>query len=333
MEQEDDCRAGKCAGKDYQVAVFLDERCKEHITGYGHPEQPARIDAVKRGVESVDSVLSGGLGKFAFKPAPKDFVVHAHEVGYLGLVEKDIKAGREMLTTGDTNICNSSLDIALLSVGAAVQAVDTVFGERTPNRAFCGIRPPGHHASGGRGMGFCIFNNVAIAARYAQQKHGAGKVLVVDWDVHHGNGTQDIFYEDDSVFFFSTHQAPWYPGTGSKGETGSGKGLGTVINRPFPAGAGWKEIGGSFETDLLDAANRFKPDLVIISAGFDSRVEDPLGHFRLEDDDFANLTKLMLGIAAEHAGGRVVSVLEGGYNLEGLEQAVKAHVGALASSP
>tara|TARA_B100000035_G_C20706130_1_gene424855 strand:- start:14 stop:559 length:546 start_codon:yes stop_codon:yes gene_type:complete len=178
-------------------------------------------------------------------------------------------------------------------------------------------------------MGFCIYNNVALAARYAQDKHGAEKVLVVDWDVHHGNGTQDIFYEDGSVFFFSTHQAPWYPGTGSREETGSGKGLGTILNRPFPAGAGRKEIVSAFETELVTAANKFKPDLILVSAGFDSRIEDPLGHFRLTDEDFSDLTKVMLDVANEHSDGRLVSMLEGGYNLSGLAKAVEHHFRAL----
>jgi acetoin utilization deacetylase AcuC-like enzyme len=210
-----------------------------------------------------------------------------------------------------------------------MQAVNTVFSQTGPRRVFCGMRPPGHHATPVKGMGFCIYNNVAVAARHAQAKHGAGKVLIVDWDVHHGNGTQDIFYEDDTVYFFSTHQSPWYPGTGAREETGSGKGHGTVLNRPFPAGAGRKEIVGAFEGDLVAAANRFKPDLVLISAGFDSRIEDPLGHFRLTDEDFMDLTRVIIDVANEHAEGRLVSILEGGYNLEGLTKAVEAHLRAL----
>jgi acetoin utilization deacetylase AcuC-like enzyme len=178
-------------------------------------------------------------------------------------------------------------------------------------------------------MGFCLFNNVAVAARYARQKHAAERVLIVDWDVHHGNGTQDIFYEDGNVLFFSTHQSPWYPGTGARDERGEGAGVGKIINCPFPAGAGRAEIVGAVRQQLLPAAAAFQPDLVLISAGFDSRINDPLGRFLLTDSDFRELTALLLELAAKFCDGRVVSVLEGGYNLEGLALAAEAHVRAL----
>ncbi len=178
-------------------------------------------------------------------------------------------------------------------------------------------------------MGFCLFNNVALAAKYAQRKYGAERVLIADWDVHHGNGTQDIFYNDGSVLFFSTHQSPWYPGTGDASETGEGPGTGTTINCPFPAGSGREQILTAFERRLLPAAKDFRPDLILISAGFDSHRNDPLGLFTLADEDFADLTRLMTSLAAECCGNRLVSVLEGGYRLQGLALASEAHVRAL----
>jgi len=178
-------------------------------------------------------------------------------------------------------------------------------------------------------MGFCILNNVALAARYAQRRHGIGRVMIVDWDVHHGNGTQEIFYRDGSVFFFSSHQWPLYPGTGRADETGDGPGEGTTMNFPLPAGSGRREILGAVQNSLVPAAERFRPELLLISAGFDSRIGDLLGRFTLTDDDFADLTRAVMEIADRFAGGRVVSVLEGGYALDGLASAAAAHVNAL----
>jgi acetoin utilization deacetylase AcuC-like enzyme len=233
------------------------------------------------------------------------------------------------LSTGDTNVGKRSFDVAVRAVGGVLNAVDAVIAGQAAN-AFCAVRPPGHHARPNQGMGFCIFNNIAIAARYAQHKHGLAKVMIADWDVHHGNGTQDTFYADGSVFFMSTHQSPWYPGTGPANETGEGKGKGCTLNFPFSAGSGREEILGVFRENLRRAADAFKPDLVMVSAGFDSRAGDPLGGFTLSDVDFTDLTKVMLEIAGTHAHGRLISVLEGGYSLTGLEAAVGAHVKALA---
>jgi acetoin utilization deacetylase AcuC-like enzyme len=254
----------------------------------------------------------------------------AHEVDYLRRAEHDILSGASQLSTGDTSVCEASWDVARLAVGCALAAVDAVMDGKVAN-AFCAVRPPGHHATADRGMGFCVLNNVAIAARHAQRRHGIGRVLIVDWDVHHGNGTQDIFYEDGSVFFFSTHQSPWYPGTGRANETGSGAGKGTTLNCPLPAGSGRAEIFPAFEEKLVPAMEQFRPDFVLISAGFDSRVGDPLGDFHLSDRDFVDLTKIMRGIADRYAKSRVVSLLEGGYNLGGMASAVAAHVGALSA--
>ncbi len=307
-------------------ALLADAIYKRHVPGPGHPEQPARFDAV---ISALDAAgLSARMLRIPPRAATGDELAACHTRKYIALVQHETARHYEALSTGDTELSSDSLEVALQAAGGILNAVDAVVEKRAQN-AFCVVRPPGHHAGPGRGMGFCIFNNVAIAARYAQRRHGMERVLIADWDVHHGNGTQDVFYTDGSVLFFSTHQAPWYPGTGHPDETGEGTGRGTTINRPFPAGSGRAEILGAFQQVLLPAARAFRPDLVLISAGFDSRVGDPLGRFTLTDADFADLTTVMLEVADTSAGGRVVSVLEGGYNLEGLASAAVAHTSSL----
>jgi acetoin utilization deacetylase AcuC-like enzyme len=253
-----------------------------------------------------------------------------HTREYLRTAQHDVAAGYASLSTGDTDVTAKSWEVACRTAGGVLNAVEAVLAGKARN-AFCAVRPPGHHATPNRGMGFCLLNNVAIGARYAQKKHGLERVLIIDWDVHHGNGTQDIFYSDPTVFYFSTHQWPLYPGTGRADETGAGAAKGTKMNFPFPAGSGRKEILGAIEHSLVPAAARFRPDLILISAGFDSRVGDLLGSFSLTDADFADMTRVVLEMAAQHAGGRVVSVLEGGYALPGLASAALAHVQALAA--
>lgn len=272
--------------------------------------------------------LLGRLDRLNSRIATQEELLLCHTLEYLRTAEHDVKAGYLYLTTGDTEITPSSWDLALLAAGGVLNAVDAVIAGEARN-AFCAVRPPGHHATPSRGMGFCLLNNVAIGARYAQKKHGLERVMIVDWDVHHGNGTQDIFYTDPSVFFFSTHQWPLYPGTGRADETGAGPGKGYTMNFPFPAGSGRGEVLGAVENSLVPAAAQFRPDLVMISAGFDSRIDDLLGRFMLTDTDFADLTRAVMGIAAAHAGGRLVSVLEGGYSLDGLASATVAHVETL----
>jgi acetoin utilization deacetylase AcuC-like enzyme len=299
---------------------------KEHDTGAGHPERPERYDAVIQGLDKAGLVKS--MGRIQLRAATEDEIALCHTHNYIQRVKREIAAGARELSTGDTTVSSRSYDVALKATGGVLNAVDAVVTDKAGN-AFCAVRPPGHHARPEQGMGFCIFNTVAIAARYAQRRHGIGKVMIADWDVHHGNGTQDIFYADGSVFFFSTHQSPWYPGTGPADETGEGKGKNCTMNCPFPAGSGRTEIVGAFREKLRRAADHFKPELVLLSAGFDSRIHDPLGRFTLSNEDFAELTDIMLEIAGEHAGGRLVSVLEGGYSLTGLASAAAAHVAAL----
>ena len=314
------CRAG--------TLVVWDPVYLRHDPGPGRPESPARCAAVLERL--IGSDIAERLTFRRGRPGRVGDVLACHSRAYLRQVRADVAAGRDRLSTGDTDIGPDSLAAAMRAVGGACRAVDEVLSGRFAN-AFCLLRPPGHHATRDEGMGFCIFNNAAVAARYAQRHRGIGKVLIVDWDVHHGNGTQDIFYDDPSVLCFNTHQSPWYPYTGSADETGAGKGRGTTINCPVAAGAGRKEIFGAFETKLLPAARRFRPELVIISAGFDSRVGDPLGELKLTDEDFAELTRRVGRLATHHAGGRLIAVLEGGYSLTGLASAAEAHCRALTS--
>ncbi len=308
------------------TGLAADRFCLKHDTGYGHPECRERYEVVMAGLEEAG--LVAGMTAIAGRDATREELRRVHGSHYLDLAKHDIEEGADELRTGDTNVCEASWDAAVRAAGLAVSAVDAVMTGRVAN-AFCAVRPPGHHATAERGMGFCVLNNVAVAARHAQKAYGAERVLIVDWDVHHGNGTQDIFYEDGSVLFFSTHQWPFYPGTGRRTERGTGAGEGMTINCPLAEGAGRTEVVGAMRNELLTAAEAFKPDVVLISAGFDSREGDPLGGFRLKDGDFAEMTRMVMGIAEKYAGGRVISLLEGGYNLNTLGGAAAVHVGAL----
>ena len=318
---------GRPVGAQGRATAYLsDPLYLRHDTGAGHPERPGRLIAVEDRLSREAWFAS--LLRLSPREADLETLSLVHDPAYIALVRREVEAGRRDLSTGDTVISGESYAVARGMVGGVLEAVDAVMSGRARN-AFCSVRPPGHHASGVRGMGFCLFNGVAVAARYAQRVHGIERVLIADWDVHHGNGTQDIFYADGSVLVMSTHQFPFYPGTGPRAETGAGAGTGATMNRPFPAGAGDREIVGAFANDLLPAARAFRPELVLISAGFDSRAGDLLGGFRVTDDGFRALTRVMLEIAEIAGEGRLVSVLEGGYTLSGLASAVHAHVDEL----
>jgi acetoin utilization deacetylase AcuC-like enzyme len=315
--------SGAAFGQTAGVQVFYDPTMLRHAPPGDHPESPKRLDAVMESVRALEQQRR--LSVTTPRPATEDDLLLVHTADYVKKVRAEIAAGRPTLSTGDTELSPGSLAASLAAAGTVVSAVDAVMNGRT-RAAFCAVRPPGHHASQSRGMGFCLFNNIAIGARHARRRHGVDRVLIADWDVHHGNGTQEVFWSDGAVLFFDVHQHPWYPGTGSPDEHGDGKGRGLIVNNPFAAGSGRKEIVGVFRDALVPAADRFKPQLVMISAGFDSRAGDPLGRFTLTDRDFAELTDLLIGIARQHAGGRIVSVLEGGYSLEGLPLAVASHL-------
>jgi len=309
------------------TVLLADPIYRKHLEDRpGHPERPERFDAVTAAL----APLASRLDRIHSRAATDDELQLCHTPEYMRRARTEIEAGEPRLSTGDTDVSPDSWEVANRAVGGVLNAVDAVCSRRARN-AFCAVRPPGHHATASRGMGFCVLNNVAIGARYAQRKHGVARVAIVDWDVHHGNGTQEIFYEDPSVLFFSTHQWPLYPGTGRADETGAGSAVGTTMNFPLPAGSGRRQILGAVQGALMPAMERFQPELVLISAGFDSRSGDLLGRFTLTDEDFSDLTRAVMEIADRSAAGRVVSVLEGGYNLSGLASAARAHVEALAA--
>jgi acetoin utilization deacetylase AcuC-like enzyme len=301
---------------------------REHDTGPGHPERPERYSVVLDALRG-DTELWARLLELEAPPAARGTVQAAHTPQHFKHVERAVSEGLGYLDA-DTIVSLRSLDAALRAAGGACRAVDAIMSGAATN-AFLPVRPPGHHATSERAMGFCLFNTVAIAARYAQSRYQEiERVAVVDWDVHHGNGTQGIFYDDPTVFFFSTHQYPWYPGTGARGETGQGRGRGYTLNVPVRAYTRASEQRRMFDTALSEIDAKFKPDLIIISAGFDAHAGDPLGQLQLEDEDFSQLTRTVKKWAAHTCQGRIVSCLEGGYNLQTLGATVRAHVAALS---
>jgi len=297
----------------------------EHDTGAGHPERPERLRAIGEHLKRVG--VWDRLVHREPEPAAREMLTLVHPPSYVELIEKACREGPAYLDP-DTAASPDSWEAALRAVGAVTQAIDAVIGGELC-AAFCAVRPPGHHALASRAMGFCLFNNVAIAARYAQARHHLSRVLIVDWDVHHGNGTQALFEADPSILYFSTHQYPFYPGTGARGETGVGKGRGLTLNVPLPSGSGDAELLAAFQDVLVPAAEAFKPELVLISAGFDAHRDDPLAGLQVTEDGFAELTKMVREIAETHAQGRIVSALEGGYDLGALGRSVEAHLRVL----
>jgi acetoin utilization deacetylase AcuC-like enzyme len=311
------------------TGFLFDDIYRQHLVGdTGHPERPERLTAILAGLDKAG--LSNTLLRIPARPATDDELALAHDRAYIELVKRELAnvTGVKQLSTGDTDVTKESLAAARAAAGGVLNAADGVMSGRMKN-AFCAVRPPGHHATRNRGMGFCIFNNVAIAARYLQKVYGIRRVLIVDFDYHHGNGTQDIFYEDGSVFYFSTHQYGAYPGTGSAAETGAGKGLGTTLNVPLPPGASDVQILAAFEQKLVPAARQFKPDFILTSAGFDGMRNDVLGQFDITPAGYAAITRVVVNLANELCQGRIVSVLEGGYRLDGLAESVAAHVKVL----
>lgn len=303
------------------VAVFYHDTFLLHDTGPEHPESPDRLKAVLRAVDAAG--LKGRLSWPRFAPANLDQIGAVHTPAYMETVRRAVLSGAGRLPTGDTPVSSRSWDAALLAAGAAVAACDHVVTGGVGS-AFCLVRPPGHHATADRGMGFCVFNNAAVAARHLQRTRGIRRILIADFDVHHGNGTQEIFYGDDSVYYFSVHQRGIYPGTGRENETGAGKGTGATLNVELETGNGDAPAIAAFRERLKPAMQRFKPEFVLVSAGFDAHRDDPLGSLTYTEEGYAGIARELVAIADAHARGRIVFVLEGGYGLPGMSESVVA---------
>jgi acetoin utilization deacetylase AcuC-like enzyme len=306
--------------------LYTDPLFLRHETG-PHPETPDRLRAVTARLDAAR--LPGRCRAGTYRPLALEDVEAVHDPAMIRRVWEIARHGGGQLEP-DTVVSRESCDVALAAAGAAVAAVDAVLAGPERN-ALCLVRPPGHHATPTRSMGFCLFNNVALAVRHAVSKHGLGRVLIVDWDVHHGNGSQDVFYEDPAITFFSIHRygGGFYPGTGAADETGSGPGLGHTLNAPIRFGTPRPDYRAAFSRALEKAAVVSRPELVLLSAGFDAHALDPIGSLGLEVEDFVWLTGQVLDVARAHAGGRLVSCLEGGYNLEVLAESVQAHLEGL----
>jgi acetoin utilization deacetylase AcuC-like enzyme len=305
------------------------ERFLDHDTGAGHAERADRLRAV------TARLKAGGawqrLQHLLIDRAEEEQILAVHSPEHFRSVRDAVARGTRLLDDGDTYVSAESFDVALLAAGGVIAGVDAVMGGLLRN-VFCAVRPPGHHAERERVMGFCLFNNIAVGARYAQSAYGVKRVAIVDWDVHHGNGTQEIFYRDKSVLFISLHQFPLWPGTGTREECGAGEGIERTVNIPLPPGSGEAEYLDAFRRDVLPNLDGFRPELIMISAGFDAHRDDPLANMRLTESSYAAMTDMLTEAADTYCQGRLVSVLEGGYNLEALGASVETHVNGLLSA-
>jgi acetoin utilization deacetylase AcuC-like enzyme len=299
------------------TGIHYDSCYEAHDTGPGHPESAQRYQVLRAALEE----LPGAFPRLPRRIATVSEVLLAHEPHYHDLVYRDVVSCADVLRTGDTNICSESYEVALEATGAVLAAADAVM-RGDVQRAFCAVRPPGHHATSSRGMGFCIFNQ--------RKQHGLKRIAIVDWDVHHGNGTEEIFYEDPDVFYLSLHEGGIYPFTGRAEDRGAGAGTGANLNLPLPHRSGGAAALAAWDAHAGPALEAFRPEFILVSAGFDARVRDPLGSLDWEDDTFADLTRRVCRLAELHAGGRVLSSLEGGYHPPGVASAAVAHVKAMA---
>ena len=306
--------------------LYSHTACGEHEPGPHHVESPARLDAI---LKALEAPAFAGLERREAPKATREQIALAHPADFVDFVLDAIPASGYAAFDADTAVSPGSGEAALRAAGGLCDAVDAVVTGKADN-AFCAVRPPGHHAEATRAMGFCLFNSVAVAAHHARAAHGLRRVAVVDFDVHHGNGTQAIFWDDPELLYASTHQMPLYPGTGSTQETGV---AGNIVNAPLASGSGSGAFRRAMAERVLPALEDFRPELLIISAGFDAHEEDPLAGLNFQDEDFAWATAEMMRFAGETCGGRVVSALEGGYDLDALARSAAAHVGALMTAP
>jgi len=305
---------------------------RQHETGRGHPESPRRLAVLEEAIFSRQGALSEALHESlkiirpsGLAPELYRWIHQVHHPHYTQHLKVQVPKRDLVYLDPDTPLSPDSLSAAEWAVSGLLEAIDAVMAGDISN-AFCALRPPGHHAEPGRAMGFCLLNTVAIGARYLQAHHHLEKVLILDWDVHHGNGTQNAFYDDPSVFYFSTHQFPFYPGTGAASERGAGEGEGATQNGLLEAGEGDQAILSILERDFRKVVENFRPDFILISAGFDAHLEDPLASLEVTDEGFAEMTQIVRSLAETHCGGRIVSCLEGGYNLAALARSVQQHL-------
>jgi len=301
--------------------VFL-----EHRTSSGHPECSERLEVSIQHLKQQSWFDS--LAHLAPKAAELNWIESVHSLDYIKHAESTCKSGNDFLDSMDVSICTRSYDIALMATGAVLEIADKVINKEIDN-GLALIRPPGHHAEQDQALGFCLFNNVAILAKYLQQQYQLDKILILDWDVHHGNGTQHSFESDPSVLYISTHQYPFYPGTGAYSETGISKGVGATLNCPMPAGATDSDYEMAFKDKILPKIDKFKPEAIIISAGFDAHIDDPLGQVNLSAEFYAWMTERIMEKAEQYSDKRIISVLEGGYNLDMLPICIEKHLSTL----
>jgi len=305
------------------TGLVYDPAFLEHDTGPGHPERRERLEAAIARLEREP--WFGELQRVPARRAEDEWIETVHARDYVARAEAACRQRVPFIDTPDVAVSERSSEIARLAAGAALELGDRVMSGALTN-GFALLRPPGHHAERAMALGFCLLNNVAILARYLQRRHGADKVLILDWDVHHGNGTQHLFEEDPSVLYVSLHQYPFYPGTGAVSETGIGRGAGATLNCPMPAGAGDEDYEAAFRERILPKVDAFAPEVVLLSAGFDAHRRDPLAQICLTTDAYRWMSERMVETAGKHAGGRLISLLEGGYDLEALAECVTTHL-------